>query len=354
MYLAHSPLAIRVNVILHEGALFPLIIRAMAISITVSPETAGRLRPLNVLRDLPAVADLIELCFNKTLGDDGQEYLRNMRESSGDANFLKWASRTVDSISLPLSGYVWDDGGRIVGNVSLIPFHKRGYKVYLIANVAVHPDYRRRGIARLLTDMAMQHARQKGAHSLWLQVRDDNPGAIHLYQQLGFVERMRRSEWRAKPYSPLPPPPEGYRILRRGAADWPDQAAWLAQAYPDALYWYFSPHWQSFAPGLWTSFKRALSDTSLEQWSVYQGRRLRGVISVQTGFSRVAQAWVAAPPNADNALLALLIHARQAARGFYTVAVDYPAYEHAEAFEMAGFNLLRTLVWMQAPGAQLR
>lgn len=344
----------RVIIILHEGTEFPRIIPTMAISVTLSSNAAGRLRPLNVLRDLPAVADLIELCFNKTLGDDGQEYLRNMRESSGDANFLKWASRTVDSISLPLSGYVWDDDGRIVGNASLIPFHKRGQRVYLIANVAVHPDYRRRGIARLLTDIAMQHARQKGAHSLWLQVRDDNPGAIHLYQQLGFVERLRRTEWRAKPYTPIPPMPEGYRIVWRAASDWREQAVWLARAYPETLYWYTSPHWQSFAPGLWPTFKRAFSDTTIDQRSVYQGRRLRGVISVQTGFSRVAQAWAAVPDDASDALLAMLIHARQAARGFYTIAVDYPAYQHAAAFEAAGFNLLRTLVWMQAPGAQLR
>lgn len=324
----------------------------MAISLTLSPGAAGRLRPLNILRDLPAVADLIELCFNKTLDTEGQEYLRNMRQSSADASFLEWASRTVDSISLPLSGYVWDDGGRIVGNASLIPYRRHGKKYHLIANVAVHPDYRRRGIARLLTEMAMQHAREKSAYQLWLQVRDDNPGAIKLYQSLGFDERLRRSEWQAKPHMPLPALPEGYRLTRRNNPDWNAQAHWLARAYPETLYWHNTPHWQFFSPGLWPTFKRILSDSTIDQWSVYHGRRLQGVISVQTGMSRLAQAWPAAPPEADGALLAMLIHARQAARGFYTVSVDYPAYEHASIFEAAGFKLHRTLVWMQAPGAQ--
>ncbi len=324
----------------------------MAISLTLSPGTAGRLRPLNILRDLPAVADLIELCFNKTLDTEGQEYLRNMRLSSGDATFLKWASRTVDSISLPLSGYVWDDGGRIVGNASLIPFRKHGKKYYLVANVAVHPDYRRRGIARLLTEMAMHHACEKRAYQVWLHVRDDNPGAVSLYQSLGFAERLRRSEWQAKPHMSVPALPEGYRLSRRSNSDWGSQSRWLARAYPDMLYWYNAPHWQVFSPGLWPALKRALSDSSINQWSVYHDRRLQGVISVQTGMNRYAHAWSAVPPEAGQALLALLIHARQAARGFYTVAVDYPAYEHAASFEAAGFKLHRTLLWMQSPGVQ--
>ncbi len=326
----------------------------MSLTISAVSDISGRLRPLNVLRDLPAVADLIELCFDKTLGDDGRAYLRNMRETSDDVGFLKWASRTVDSISLPLSGFVWDDNGQIVGNASLIPFHKHRQKTYLIANVAVHPNYRRRGIARLLTEAAMQHARQKGAHSLWLHVRDDNPGAMRLYEQLGFVERLRRSDWQARPHAALPQAPAGCRIMRRSNYNWAEQSQWLARAYPDALYWYYSPHWESFAPGFWPSLRRVLSDASLDQWSVYRDRRLRGVISVQSGMGRVAQAWVAAPEDAGDCLLALLIYARQAARGFYTLAIDYPAYTHATIFEAAGFNLNRTLVWMQAPGAQLR
>ena len=65
--------------------------------------------------------------------------------------------------------------GRIVGNLSLIPFVRRGHVVYLIANVAVHPDYRRRGIARQLTQTALDYLRQRGVSSAWLQVRDDNP-----------------------------------------------------------------------------------------------------------------------------------------------------------------------------------
>ena len=59
----------------------------------------------------------------------------------------------------------------------------------LIANVATHPDHRRKGIARTLTEQVMQHARQRGVDALWLHVRADNPGAVQMYSDLGFVER---------------------------------------------------------------------------------------------------------------------------------------------------------------------
>ncbi len=60
--------------------------------------------------------------------------------------------------------------------------------IYLIANVAVRPEYRKRGIGRALTLAAMQHAKLHHADETWLHVRDDNPGAIGLYRSLGFED----------------------------------------------------------------------------------------------------------------------------------------------------------------------
>src|SRR5512135_1882648 len=119
-------------------------------SITL-PATAvpkGALRPLNILHDLPQVADLIELCFESTMDDEGQSYLQQMRRASSDKDFLGWAGRVMNSASMPLSGYVWEEAGKIIGNVSLVFQPYRGRKLGMIANVATHPDYRRRGIGR--------------------------------------------------------------------------------------------------------------------------------------------------------------------------------------------------------------
>ena len=55
-------------------------------------------------------------------------------------------------------------------------------------NVAVHPDYRRKGIARNLV-LALSEALQKrGIKGLMLEVRQSNAPAIALYEQLGFQQ----------------------------------------------------------------------------------------------------------------------------------------------------------------------
>lgn len=65
------------------------------------------------------------------------------------------------SIPAKNSGFVWEENGQIIGNLSLIPSTKGGRRVVVIANVAVHPDHRRRGIAHELTQRALQTLRQQ-------------------------------------------------------------------------------------------------------------------------------------------------------------------------------------------------
>ena len=151
---------------------------------------------------------------------------------------MRWASNAVESVSMPLSGYVWEENGEIIGNVSLIPYRHKKRKIYLIANVAVRPDYRRRGIGRALTDKAMHHARERRAVATWLHVREDNPGAIALYESLGFRELARRTMWQAKPDRNSASEISSIVITRRFARDWPQQETWLNRLYPDLMTWY--------------------------------------------------------------------------------------------------------------------
>ena len=53
-------------------------------------------------------------------------------------------------------------------------------------NVAVHPDYRRKGIAEALVISLVEALREKGSHCLTLEVRASNAPAIGLYEKLGF------------------------------------------------------------------------------------------------------------------------------------------------------------------------
>jgi ribosomal-protein-alanine N-acetyltransferase len=55
-----------------------------------------------------------------------------------------------------------------------------------ILNVAVSPDRRGRGIARMLLKQAFSLALEQGAELVSLEVRASNSAAIALYEQLGF------------------------------------------------------------------------------------------------------------------------------------------------------------------------
>ena len=134
----------------------PAIIYAMAAITTPILAQTPQLRPLNILHDLPGVADLVEKCFADTMDAEGRRYLQQMRHAGQDNVFMRWAANAADTVSLPLSGYVWEENDEIIGNVSLIPYRDKKKKIFLIANVAVRQDHRRRGIGRALTDAAMR------------------------------------------------------------------------------------------------------------------------------------------------------------------------------------------------------
>ena len=57
-----------------------------------------------------------------------------------------------------------------------------------VMNVAVHPDYRRRGIAESLIIRLVEELKTRGSHALMLEVRSSNAPAIALYEKLGFVQ----------------------------------------------------------------------------------------------------------------------------------------------------------------------
>ena len=75
-------------------------------------------------------------------------------------------------------------------------------------NIAVHPDFRRRGIAEALVAGLEEQLRQRGSKALTLEVRDSNAPAIALYEKLGFTQvGLRKNYYRN--------PKEDARILRK-------------------------------------------------------------------------------------------------------------------------------------------
>jgi ribosomal-protein-alanine N-acetyltransferase len=61
-----------------------------------------------------------------------------------------------------------------------------------LLNITVAPAARRRGLARFMLDALVHHCRLTEANSLWLEVRESNTSARHLYENYGFAQVGRR------------------------------------------------------------------------------------------------------------------------------------------------------------------
>lgn len=108
-----------------------------------------------------------------------------------------WPEAAIESeLQNPLSLWlVAEENGQVIGYV--------GSQSVLgeadIMNVAVDPDFRRRGVARSLLTHLQQALAQQQVHSLTLEVRASNVSAITLYETLGFVQVGRRPNYYYKP-----------------------------------------------------------------------------------------------------------------------------------------------------------
>ena len=318
-------------------------------TISARAEQHANLRPLSILRDLPAVADLIEMCFSSTMDNDGRRYVQDMRRAGNDNSFLKWANRAAESTSLPLTGYVWEENGKVIGNASLVPFRNNKQRVYLIANVAVHPDHRRKGIARALTERAMRHAREKKVYNIWLHVREDNPGAIELYTKLGFVERARRTSWQAATDLYAPTLKTDIAITNRHPRDWQTQINWLTRLYPTPLSWHRNWTFASLRPGFFNWLYLLFIDMNIRQWTALRKDYMEASLSwIPDG--RGESLFPAVNERSDpDALTALLLQARRDLSPYYPkIAMEFPSSLFDGAILAAGFKSLRTLIWMQA------
>jgi ribosomal protein S18 acetylase RimI-like enzyme len=307
------------------------------------------LRPLNVRTDLSAVADLIEMCFAHQMDSEGREYIRQLRRAADEVQRLRWLSAASEHSSIPLQGYIWEEEGRVVGNLTLIPFYWNRKWYYLIANVAVHPDFRQRGIARQLTERALEHIRERGIDAGWLQVRDDNPIAHNLYLSLGFVERARRSTWEST--DPIPQNSRAQpniQITPRIERDWPLQSAWLQANYPPEVAWNLPFDYKRLGPDLWRTILRVINGEDIYHWCARQSGELLGIVSWEPSHLHVDALWIATTSKWENAALnTLLPHVRHTIHTGRSLVVNYPYGQAIGPFLDSGFRLHNTLIWME-------
>lgn len=228
------------------------------------------MRPVNLRTDLAPLANLIELVFADSMDSSGRAALREMRYLSKLGMGLPVISR-MNELAMGISlGYVWMSGGQLVGNVSVYPadWPRELGSTWIIANVGVHPDHQRRGIARQLMQASMDMIRGKHGRRAILQVDVKNHPARQLYRNLGFVEERAFTTWRRVSSSFVPEAAANdVLITRRRRGDWREEfelAREMRPAERGGIGWLRPLHPSTFKQGVWKTFGDWLNLRSTE------------------------------------------------------------------------------------------
>ena len=131
------------------------------------------IRKMN-LGDITAIAELEKLCFS-------DPWSENSIASEVENPLSYWLVAEVDGV---VAGYV---GSQTVLDASDM------------MNLAVSPDYRRRGIGQALVNALVEHLQGNSVIALLLEVRVSNGPAIVLYESLGFEQVGRRPKYYHNP-----------------------------------------------------------------------------------------------------------------------------------------------------------
>lgn len=309
------------------------------------------IRELNISRDLDRVADLIEQCFPLQYDQDGQTYIREMRKAAREMRLLGWLSSFSDFNNNKSPGFVWEEEGQILGNLSMIPFVNQGRNIYLVANVAVDPKHRRRGIARALTDHALAYLQNKHISEVWLQVRDDNPAAYQLYRSAGFVDHVVRTTWRIIPNQFIPVKRDSVKnvkIGKREKRDWTSQKAWLLENYPISIRWNLSLNFARLEPGLFDNIFNLLDGINLRHWAAYDQNQCLGVISWQKTNNYANNLWLAFPDDVEPSVFSYVLEmVMKRLPKRHPISIDFPKGRYSEEFTARGFIKFRSLIWMK-------
>ena len=307
------------------------------------------IRPINVRKDLRFIADLIEQSFFEQMDAEGRDYLRHIRQIAAGFSPFMVDGGTPETSPFPFQGYLWEEEGKIIGNITLILIKRKSVTTYFIANVAVEPSQRGKGIARKLTARAIAHVQEHGGKQICLQVRSDNPTAIRIYQETGFEETSRRTSWGfSKQVPPVEKSAARYEISRRKKEDWGEQQLLLQRVYPPDVAWNLPINPNRLRPGFTTWLENFMSNITVRTWVIRQNGRLLGSASVESGAASQDYVWLASSPsNEDAVILSLMPYIFHKAPKPQQVVVNYPAGEGVDSFYKCAMKEIHTLIWMK-------
>lgn len=315
-----------------------------AASLLRSRSPTPGLRRVYPARDMAGIADVVEKAFGGQLDASGLRMLREMR-AFGRAGWLGWAlGRLLLPPAANPDGFVWIEDGRVIGNASLLAVEGRPER-WVMANVAVLPEYRRRGIARAMVQAGLNLASERRAHVVVLQVKSGNQGAQTLYTSLGFRTLATRTTW-VRPPGPLPGPVEFVgRVRRRQPADWVAQWVLAQRTYPEGLFWPYPLNPAFFRP---SGLPAGLDLEGKRHWVWQEAGDIQASLTAQARAEE--RGWRLALlvdlPARGRAEAALLPQVLRELPSNMPLVLEYPKGEAEGVLWAQGFRPERSLTWM--------
>ncbi len=119
-------------------------------------------------------ARLERVCFSSPWSEDGLK-------SEADNKFARFFVAFLDG---KIAGYIGSHN--VLGEV-------------YITNVAVFPEFRRKGVGRALIEFLVNEMKAENANFVTLEVRKSNMSAVSLYEKCGFEKVGERKNFYEKP-----------------------------------------------------------------------------------------------------------------------------------------------------------
>lgn len=321
------------------------------------------LRPMDPLKDLRGVADLIEEAFASDLDRSGQSALRELRWLSYMGPVLWWMVYLSPDHSDFLSGFVWEENKKIVGNIT-INRTAPGSRRWLISNVAVSKSYRRRGIARGLMYAAIELVKEYHGSSVSLQVRADNTAAKKLYQSLNFKEISGTTYLAVRRVPPVNSDeelvlPKGVTLRSQNGSSTDTRQAYdlAVSTMPISAQKEWPLRQRQFQISdkerLSNNFRWLVGAGNPVHWGVEDGQRFVGLVHVQPGlFKEPHRIELIVHPDwrgyLEKSLIARALRYLSPWRN-KAVTIKHPAnhVEAVESYKEYGFYEEQTLIWMK-------
>jgi ribosomal protein S18 acetylase RimI-like enzyme len=303
------------------------------------------IRPVNPRSDMGAIADLIQEAFDQEMDPVGSQLVRDMKAFSR-AGYFGWlfGRLFLPQAAYPM-GYVWEEDGQVVGNASLLRVEGYPWR-WVMANVAVDPAYRRKGIGRSLIQASLALAQRKKAREVLLQALSSNQVAQVLYASSGFKPLSTRTTWsRRRSQETLSAIDTGASRLRV-EGEWQDQLSLAERLHPEGLIWPYP-----LTPSIFhfSGFSRFYLQANSQHWVWYEGQRLLGSLTARYSTERSTVRFVLIiDSEVQGEIERHLVSAGLAAFSQRRVrfVMDYPARIAVQDFQDLGFEADRTLTWM--------